>query len=135
LPYEKIYIEAPADEAKVIFYNRFGHNPERISCTCCGDDYSIDESESLEIASAYHRGCRYAYFNAKGKEITPERKYSVPKGTKGRYVDEPDTEGFNDYQPLAEYIQQPDVLVIYAKDIKEGERVGELPEQGWVYVG
>ena len=24
------YIEAPENEAKVIFYNRFGHNPERV---------------------------------------------------------------------------------------------------------
>ena len=32
-PYENIYIEAPEEEAKVIFYNRFGHNPERVSCT------------------------------------------------------------------------------------------------------
>jgi hypothetical protein len=52
-PYEYIYIEAPEAEAKVIFYNRFGHNPERVTCTCCGEDYSIDSYETLEDATAY----------------------------------------------------------------------------------
>lgn len=47
-PHEVILIEAPEDEAKVIFYNRFGHNPERISCACCGVDYSIYEVDSPE---------------------------------------------------------------------------------------
>lgn len=80
------YIEAPENEAKVIFYNRFGHSPERVSCTCCGEDYSISESETLEQASGYQRGCA-------------------------------------------------NVCVIYAKDIKPEERVGEIPEQGYVWVG
>lgn len=53
--FDKIYIEAPEDEAKIIFYNRFGHNPERVSCTCCGEDYSVSEYKTLEEASQYHR--------------------------------------------------------------------------------
>lgn len=53
----KIYIEAPEEEAKIIFYNRFGHNPERVSCTCCGSDYSISSDEDLKQLSGYHRGC------------------------------------------------------------------------------
>jgi len=40
---EDIYIEAPKAEASVVFFNRFGINPEQISCTCCGDDYMIDD--------------------------------------------------------------------------------------------
>lgn len=47
-PYEYIFIEAPREEAIIIFYNRFGHNPERVTCTCCGDDYSITEYETLK---------------------------------------------------------------------------------------
>jgi len=42
------YIEAEQEEAKLIFYNRFGHNPERISCTCCGPDYIIYEDEEYD---------------------------------------------------------------------------------------
>lgn len=46
--FELIYIQAPRDEAQLIFYNRFGHNPERVSCTCCGPDYSFRELEPGE---------------------------------------------------------------------------------------
>lgn len=54
-PYEKIYINASEEEARIIFYNRFGHSAERVSCTCCGEDYSVSESDSLEEATRYHR--------------------------------------------------------------------------------
>jgi hypothetical protein len=42
-----IYIELPEEQACVYFQNRFGHNPRRVSCTCCGSDYSIWETEEL----------------------------------------------------------------------------------------
>jgi ribosomal protein S27E len=45
--YEFIYIEAPEEEAKIIFYNRFDHSPTRVSCTCCGEDYWIKSGEEL----------------------------------------------------------------------------------------
>jgi hypothetical protein len=67
--WEQIYIEAPEEESKIIFYNRFGHNPKRITCTCCGSDYSIEENESLEQASGFHRNCAYdtsEYFEEQG---------------------------------------------------------------------
>jgi len=54
-----IYIQAPEKEARIIFYNRFGHNPERVTCTCCGADYSISERETLEEATAYERHCKW----------------------------------------------------------------------------
>lgn len=100
-PYEMIYIEAPIDEACVIFYNRFGHNPHRITCTCCGNDYSVTEYETLEEATDYQR-----------------EDYRT-----------------KDKQPLDEYVKKPDVLVIYANEIQPHERVGELPEQGYVWIG
>ena len=53
------FIEAPEDEAKLIFYNRYGHNPDRVSCTCCGSDYSVSESDSLQRASGWHRECAH----------------------------------------------------------------------------
>lgn len=101
-PYDKIYIEAPAAEARVIFYNRFGHNPERVSCTCCGEDYSIYEEPTLEEASDYHRRGSFG----RGPQVTVE-----------------------------EYIAKPDVLVIRAEEIKDDERTGDVPEQGYVWAG
>ena len=132
------YIEAPENEAKVIFYNRFGHSPERVSCTCCGEDYSISESETLEQASGYQRGCAYAYF--KGKKRIPENEGFIigkgsPKGVVGMYIEERNEKYSQEYTPLSEYIKEDNVCVIYAKDIKPEERVGEIPEQGYVWVG
>ncbi len=48
-PWEHILIEANEAEARVIFYNRFGHNPDRVTCTCCGSDYSVYELKYSEI--------------------------------------------------------------------------------------
>jgi hypothetical protein len=115
-PYEKIYIEAPEDEAKVIFYNRFGHSPERVSCTCCGEDYSISESSSLEEITGYHRGCAF------------DKK-------ENQYIDQPSTEPFRKpYKTLKEYKKEDYVLVISNEEIKEDEREGELPEEGYVWI-
>ena len=115
-PYEYIYIEAPEDEAKVIFYNRFGHNPERVTCTCCGSDYSTSESETLAEASAYERGCRYSK-------------------DQNKYVDEPDTtRSYKTYRTLEEYKTDKKVLIISSEDIKDAEREGDVPEEGYVWV-
>ena len=53
--WEHIYIEAPEEEAIKIFIARFGHDPHNITCQCCGKDYAIYESDTLEEASDYHR--------------------------------------------------------------------------------
>jgi hypothetical protein len=53
---EEIYIEAPEEEAKIIFYNRFGHRADRVTCPCCGEDYVVESSPSLEDLTAFHRG-------------------------------------------------------------------------------
>lgn len=45
------YIEASVKEAEIIFYNKFGHNPHRVSCTCCGSDYSVTEYKTLKNAT------------------------------------------------------------------------------------
>lgn len=114
--FEYLYIEAPEKEARVIFYNRFGHNPERVTCTCCGDDYSIEEEETLEQATAFERGC---HFDEKaGKYV--ERKSE-------RY-------GWREYQTLEDYLKRPEIAVIRAGEIKDDERQGEVPQQGYVWV-
>lgn len=101
-PYERIHIEAPLKEAKLIFYNRFGHNPERVSCTCCGDDYSIDEDETLEEASKFHR-FKNGWDNKDGSYT------------------------------LEEYEQLDNNLIIRASEIKDEEREGYLPEEGYIW--
>lgn len=105
--HEYIYIEAPEDEAKVILFNRFGHNPERVSCTCCGEDYSISDAETLEQLTAYDRGCAW---NDNGG-------YDVESGKRS----------------LDEYLADPSVLVIRAGEIKSDERKGSVPAQGYIW--
>jgi hypothetical protein len=115
-PYDKIYIEASQDEAEIIFYNKFGHNPHRVTCTCCGPDYSIDNSESLEEASAYHRNCRYdKKCNKYIEEGDPEREWAK-------------------YLTLSEYLKEKDILVIRENEINPSDRIGTLPRQGYVWV-
>lgn len=116
-PYDMIYIEAPESEARIIFYNRFGHNPERVTCTCCGEDYSISEAKTFEQVAGYHLGWEY-------------------DNKKKKYIDKPsgNSLSFNPYCSVKEYVERDDILVIYEKDIKDNERVGDVPEQGYVWV-
>lgn len=141
-PYDHIYIEAPRDEARLIFYNRFGHDPERISCTCCGEDYSIVEQKSLRQLTGFHRGCRYletprgkdgSYTRPKDPQF--EDHYYLEEGEdppKGYKLDGSFPK-MRKYMTLEKYLKQKNVLVIYEQDIKQHERVGEIPESGWVY--
>lgn len=99
---EWIFIEAPEEEAKAIFYKRFGRNPERVTCTCCGDDYSIDGAATLEAASAYERGCAW------------------DDASKG-YVERAGKE-YREYQTLEQFLQRKDVHVIRALEIADSER-------------
>lgn len=113
-----ILIEAPQEEAEVIFYNKFRHSPNRITCTCCGEDYSIDENETLEQATGYNRGCKYD---------DKKKKYiESPRDSWRRLSDT--------YIPLDVYIRSPDVLIIPKEKIKDKRRVWEIPQQGYVWV-
>lgn len=141
--YSHIYIEAPEEEAKVIFYNRFGHNPERVSCTCCGGDYSISEEVSLKQATGFERGCR----NLKTPR-DPETglyKNNDPIILANLWLD-PDDEipdGYevsdnerwrSKWESLEDYSKGSDVLIIHADEIKPKERKGEVPEEGYVWM-
>lgn len=104
-PYKHIYIEATSqDEAEAIFYNRFGHNPNRVTCTCCGSDYSVSEYDTLEAATEFQR--------TKSDNCTR------------RIV-----------KSLEAYCDREDVLVIRDADVKDSERQGDVPAQGYVWVG
>ncbi len=77
----KIYIEAPEDEAIKIFYNRFDHNPNRVSC---GEDYSISEESSFAQISGYHRNCGWdketnSYSDEIQSEYTDRKVISIEK--------------------------------------------------------
>jgi hypothetical protein len=82
LDWTHIYIEAPLDEARVIFYNRFGRNPDYVTCTCCGSDYSVNAIDKTEV----------------------------------------------DFSP------SDNVKIIDANNIKEEERHGDVPDEGYVWV-
>lgn len=145
-PYEYIYIEAPEDEAKIIFYNRFGHNPGRVTCTCCGEDYSVSEEELLEQATAFERNCEHAYFRPDGTECPKEEAWVCGKGLNAGYsngyverqrqsemkIRESCNAKTGDlwglYIPLESYLKSNGVLVIRASDIKPEERKGSVPE-------
>jgi hypothetical protein len=114
-PFDKIYIECDnEDEAKIIFYNIFGHNPERVTCTCCGEDYSINPPAPLAKATGFHRGCAW---NDAGSET----------------IEKPVPRGFKKYQTLDEYMRGKRVLFIGADEITPDMREGEVPEQGYVW--
>lgn len=119
LKWAMIYIEAPEEEAEVIFQNRFGRNPHRVTCTCCGEDYHVDSEEDLAQSTAYHRGCQF--------------KVDKRMEGGGKYIEEPRADGLEKYQTLDEYKKDPNVLFIYAADIKPEERKGELRREGYVW--
>lgn len=111
-PYGHLYIEAPEDEAARIFYAEFGHNPHRISCTCCGPDYSLTEAEDLHQASGYERNC---HFNQET----------------GLYEERQSQEAYSKYVPLEVYLQG-NVKVIPKSEIPD--TLPELPQQGYVWI-
>jgi hypothetical protein len=154
-PYSMIYIEAPEAEARVIFYNRFGHNPSRVSCTCCGDDYSVDSEETLERLTGYHRNCDHLVTprDERGRYTEPDdawfkehyyvepedvaeakrRGWTVEENT-ARKIGREHGSDFGRYLTVEQYLAQPNVLVVRAADITPEQRVGEVRAQGYVWV-
>ena len=116
--FEHCFIEANKAKAVAIFTSRFGHSPNRISCDCCGEDYSTEEGETLIELTGYHHGCARVTVSAKGVELTKIKLFDRPirakRGHKHTYADR---KGDKDYIPLATFLQSDDVEVIYKKDI------------------
>jgi hypothetical protein len=109
-----IYIEAPEYEARSVFFSRFGHDPDRVSCTCCGPDYMVSEGDDIAQLTAFHRGCAE-------DEAT------------GLYVERWDGKSWAPYMTLDEYGKREDVLIILARDIEPAERTVDVPRQGYVW--
>lgn len=122
LAWSHIYIEAPEDEAKVIFERLFDRDPENITCQCCGPDYSINEETDLYEGTAYERGCAFVYFDSSGLEIPEEDymrlRYEDRKLITCRYV-ERQSELFSSmkYQSLEEYMKSKNARFISAAEI------------------
>lgn len=139
LDWSQIFIEASEEEAKVIFYNRFHRNPERVTCTCCGGDYSIEEYADLDQATAYHRGCAYAYFDKEGNRLYPDPNpwNNADAGGTSRWVEEPERSKFTTkpYMTPEEFAQLDWVKIIRADEISDEERQGSVPDEGYVWAG
>lgn len=99
LDWGQIFIEAPEAEARAAFERLFGRDPDHVTCSCCGEDYSISEEATLEQATGYERGCRFV-------------------GDVG-YVEAPGGGG-RPYQTLAEYRARPDVKIVTAAELAAG---------------
>lgn len=93
-----IYIEADEEAATAEFKRRYGRDPHNVTCDCCGEDYSISTSATLEQETGYNRGCTYDVETNK-------------------YVERHNEEGWLKYQPLEEFLKQDGLCFIYAKDI------------------
>jgi hypothetical protein len=116
-PYEQIFIEMPEKEAISVFYTRFGHNPYRITCTCCGEDYSISEWDSLAEATSYFR-------NASVQEDGTEKFHN-------NYCGDVDDRRLISVDELKKNTK---FLFIYNSDISRNEAtIRELPEEGWTW--
>lgn len=135
-PYQIIYIEAPEKQARTIFYNRFGHNPGRVTCTCCGEDYTTHESPDLAQASGYDRGCAFGYL-VDGVAYTEDDWQALPQERRhelggGVYFERPeDAPSWRRYETLDSYLQRADVLFILAADILPAERKGKVRKKGY----
>lgn len=146
LEWSMIYIEAPEEEAKSVFFARFGNNPERVSCTCCGDDYSISEYETLEEATAFHRGLRFVTPAEDWRELSIEARREhneksyylepgnpVPNGFKVQNFASYRNRGKETGITLDEYLRDPEVKFILAEEIVDAEKAVYVPEQGYVW--
>jgi hypothetical protein len=58
-PFTHIYIDEPLGEAVKTFKDLFKQDPDAVACNCCGKNFSYDEYESLEEATAYDRGAEW----------------------------------------------------------------------------
>ncbi len=130
LDWHYIYIEAPREKAEIIFQNRFGRNPNRVTCTCCGEDYVIDESDGLAEATAFHRNCEWDEKKGKYIEKQERRKMEIRK-----QCNAPKNDSWGLYQTIKKFEKRDDVLIIRKKDIKPEEKEGGLKCEGYHWMG
>jgi hypothetical protein len=71
LDWDKILIQADEGTARAIFQNRFDRDPDNVTCSCCGEDYSVNEESSISQAIGYHLG----WHCEKGQYIERQRRW------------------------------------------------------------
>ncbi len=99
--FQYLFVEAPYREAISVFYSRYGHHPLRITCNCCGPDYSVDsEDDSLEEITYFYRNQSFIPYTPHG-------------------------------QSLEEFLAEPLVAVIYESEISDSERLADVPRLEW----
>lgn len=101
LDWTSIYIEAPEDIARAIFRARFHRDPDYVTCNCCGQDYSVSESATLEQASGHDRNCDHDNTG---------------------YVERPRYAELQ-YYTVEEYSHDPRALILYAADLTPIEQL------------
>lgn len=111
---EHFFIETTEKEAVAYFYNKYGRNPDCVTCTCCGSDYSFAEYPTLAKASNFERGARYGT----DEDLPDDSKYAYKK-----------------YTPLQQWLDNlpATIHIVRAEDIRPQDTVGEPPVQGYVY--
>jgi hypothetical protein len=137
LAWDTIYIQAPRELAERVFQAKFDRNPNSVTCTCCGPDYSVSDGEpgdDLYNATGYNRNCLHL---AKRSWDIETRGYAPD-----RYVEQQDPEKLkysqreaNHYKPLALYVASEDVKVVCADEITDEDRGTNLRQSGYVWMG
>lgn len=126
LDWPHIWIEAPEAEAIRIFETRFGRNPGHVTCNCCGEDYSLSESETLEQATAYERGCRWVEPDTTPRSFRGGRYLEPNEPVPAGYVDR--SNNFNVVVtkerprigiPLDEFLRTTNCLVIRKEELNK----------------
>ena len=91
--YKMIYIQAKTEHDAINFFqSKFDTHPYDSACSCCGSDFSINESDCLYQLTAYERGCKYDN-DAK------------------QYIESQDSD-YRTYSSLDEYVNRQDILVV-----------------------
>ncbi len=129
-----IVIEAPQALAELVFYNRFGHNPNRITCTCCGEDYSVSEHENSRDGIRYHwrwgsiygkRARKHSDVRVAALQAMAEQNDSPQEAENARIA-------IRRQKRALQWTRQ-NVLFIKHEDIQPHEKVGSVPVEGWVW--
>ena len=135
LQWTNIFVEADETEAKKFFEQAFHRDPDNVTCSCCGGDYSISSSdESLEQVTGYHRHCAGVYISPTGEEVTSGEASEAGKGTKEgfkftyverqRYFEFSPEVPDGKYQTLEEFELDENVLIVRRiKELGETKRL------------
>ena len=125
-PYDYIFIEMQDDDQEIdainIFGNRFNFDPRGITCTCCGEDYFIEEStETLAQITGCTRNCR-SIFNPDSREFKYlEKDEEIPEGWELGSM-----QPWGDYISLFDFLEREDVFVLpYEEQTPADRRIWE----------